>query len=431
MIKILLTGQCSLHKGRMEFGNIGNFYIMEPFVRYLHKTFPDAQISTTFQMSDSFCKRERVSCLPIDLYYDFDSSNNLDVAELELEISINYQKNKNLSKSTPYIDAVLNSDLVIDFSGDIWGENANMIGRDRFFVGLIKNEVAQRLGVKTVMLAGSPGPFSDEKARLAALSVYANMDLVTNRDPVSTDLLNNTWGFDTSNTKTLACPAFLFNPSKNFKRPEIFSKEKPVVGFIVCGWNFSRGPYNKENRSDVEFKDFADHINHLTKELKAQVCLISHSNGFDPEDSTFSLKHGVDFNLTKDLFSYLKKTNSSDNVILFKEVLSAWDTKALIGHLDMLVSGRIHGAVAGLSQSIPTVMFDYNHGPKTHKVQGFARVVELEEFVTKASDIDYTKTIISKCFNERVFYKNQLDRIIPKVKNLAEENFRLLENLLT
>ena len=57
-MKILIIGQTSLHWGRMEFGNIGNYYIIEPFVREIHKNFPNATINTTLQMSDRFCKDE-------------------------------------------------------------------------------------------------------------------------------------------------------------------------------------------------------------------------------------------------------------------------------------------------------------------------------------------------------------------------------------
>ena len=31
---ILLTGQCSLHNARMEFGNLGNFYIIQPMLSW-------------------------------------------------------------------------------------------------------------------------------------------------------------------------------------------------------------------------------------------------------------------------------------------------------------------------------------------------------------------------------------------------------------
>lgn len=47
MARILIIGQCTLHWGRMEFGNIGNFYIIEPFFEELRRVFPSAQIATT------------------------------------------------------------------------------------------------------------------------------------------------------------------------------------------------------------------------------------------------------------------------------------------------------------------------------------------------------------------------------------------------
>ena len=36
-MRILITGQCTLHWGRMEYGNLGNYAIIEPFVRELHR----------------------------------------------------------------------------------------------------------------------------------------------------------------------------------------------------------------------------------------------------------------------------------------------------------------------------------------------------------------------------------------------------------
>ena len=35
----------------------------ETTVRELHRVFPDAELVTTFQMTEAFCKRERISCL--------------------------------------------------------------------------------------------------------------------------------------------------------------------------------------------------------------------------------------------------------------------------------------------------------------------------------------------------------------------------------
>ena len=53
--------------------------------------------------------------------------------------------------------------MVIDFSGDIWGDNADFLGDDRFYVGLVKDRVAQIFAKKTAMIAGSPGHLAKVK----------------------------------------------------------------------------------------------------------------------------------------------------------------------------------------------------------------------------------------------------------------------------
>ena len=162
-MNILLIGQCTLHWGRMEFGNIGNFYIMEPMIRQLHDKFGEnVSIKTTFQMSDDFCKKENIEVLPMELFYSW-TENDLTIALEELAIAELYKKTGVFYKTTSYIDEVLKADLVIDFSGDIWGDNANFLGENRFLVGLIKDRIPQLLGKKTAMIAGSPGPFANKE----------------------------------------------------------------------------------------------------------------------------------------------------------------------------------------------------------------------------------------------------------------------------
>ncbi len=70
--KILVTGLCTLHWGRLEFGNIGNYYIVEPLFRLLHKHFPNYEVLTTFQMTEEFSRKEKVQVLPMEIYYNWD-----------------------------------------------------------------------------------------------------------------------------------------------------------------------------------------------------------------------------------------------------------------------------------------------------------------------------------------------------------------------
>lgn len=433
-MNILLMGQCTLHWGRMEFGNIGNYYIIEPFIRELNTVFPNARIRTTFQMSQDFCKRENIEILPIDTYYSWEKDNT-DIAFKELALAYIYSSTGNLVERTNYIENVLWADLVIDYSGDIWGDNADLLGENRFLVGLCKDRVAQLLGKPTVMLAGSPGPFNNLETKEFAKEVYKNFSRVTNRESISHDILEKE-GFDLSKTKDLACPAFLFEGAKDINIKNIFAKngididKGPIVGFILCGWNFTEGPFDKKDRDDSEYIKFVEAIEYINKELKGKVVLISHSNGFPIPPEKFELLHGRDYKIIKQLQKVIEHRGVADNVYCIDEVYDVWTTKAIIGSFDMLVSGRVHGAVAGLSQNIPTVLIDYGHEPKAHKIKGFAKVANVDEYVADPNgDKDIIQKIV-KCWNKRELIKINLNRHIPNVKKMAFENFKILSEIV-
>src|SRR5690606_9693600 len=88
-----------------------------------------------------------------------------------------------------------------------------------------------------------------------------------------------------------------------------------------------------------------------------------------------------DYSVSKQLEQVLETRGISKDFEMIERVNNTWETKAIIKNLDMLVSGRIHGAVAGLSQLVPTVIIDYGHPPKAHKLKGFAIEAGAEEFI--------------------------------------------------
>jgi colanic acid/amylovoran biosynthesis protein len=420
----------------MEFGNIGNYYIIEPFVRELHNNFPGANIKTTLQMSERFCEDEKVEVVPMELYYDLANDTNLDLAKKEIRLVEEFLENGEFTETTPYIDEVLNADIVIDFSGDIWGDNANFLGKDRFEVGLYKDLVAQRLGKPTFMLAGSPGPFNDERTKELAKNVFKGFTAVTNREPISSKVLKEE-GFDISNVRDLACPAFLFEPANAenidelIKKEDVISEDKPTVGFIVCGWNFLEGPFDKWPRDDSDYEVFAKAVEFITNSLGARVCLMSHSNGFPIPPAEFKLTHGRDYPIIKQLQEVLNDRGIAKDVFALDGVYDTWTTKAIISNFDMLVSGRVHAAVAGFSQCVPTVVIDYGHEPKAHKLLGFATVAGQEKYVSDPAKESDLINKIKDCWENRELVKKDLEEKVPVVKEQARENFRLIKKLVS
>ena len=391
---VLVIGQCTLHWGRMEFGNIGNYYIAEPMFRELHRVFPGAVIKTTFQMSSGFCDREKVSCIPMDAYYGW-HPDDLAKAKREYEAAKQFYETGLLEFHTPFIDECMSSDVVVDFSGDMWGKNTDLAGPNRFMVGLLKDRTAQLLGKPTAMIAGSPGPFNEDESLSFAHEVFDHFDYISNRDPISRAVLQK-YGFNVDKVVDRTCPAFLFEPAEDslvehlLNNTFLSNRTRPTIGFILCGWNMLRGPFNRTDWRDEEFSAYVDAIRTFVKKNDVNVCLLSHSNGFEIPPKTFALTKGRDYPLVERLYRLLQQSDVAGHVELLDGVYPAKETKAIIRRFDMLVSGRVHGAVAGLSQNVPTVIIDYGHEPKAHKLRGFATVAGVSQYVAepgKESDL--------------------------------------------
>ena len=429
MKRILVIGQCTLHWGRMEFGNIGNYYIVEPLFRELHRVFPHAEIVTTMQMTKEFQERENIQVLPMDMYYAW-HDKDLEIAQKEYEIAKKYNQTGIIKETTPFIDEVLKSDLVIDFSGDMWGENADLAGKNRFYTGLLKNRTVQFLNKKNVLFLASPGPF-DSKMSDFAKEVYANFDLVTLREPISMELLKQ-WGFDTSKTVNCACQSVLFEKATDAEiKPYLTFTEKniPIIGFTVCGWNMLEGPFNRNDFSDKEFENFIKIIEFCCKNLKAKVCLFSHSNGFNlPPD--FRLIHGRDYALIKRIYDLIQNKDFKENVFLLDKIYLPKTIKGIISKLDMLISGRVHGAIAGLSSCVPTVIIDYGHEPKAHKLQGFAKLYNVENYIASPKSLDDMRKKIYNCYTNRKIIKSELEMQVEKVKLLSQSAAELLKEVM-
>ena len=429
--QIFIMGQCTMHWGRMEFGNVGNYYIVEPMFKEIRKNFPSAKIVTTMQFSNGFCQRFRIDTVPMELYYDFDSDCNLSNALREFE-SV---KNGN-NFSSPYIEQIKKSDFVIDFSGDIWGDNADFLGKDRFVTGCYKDLTAQLLK-PTVMIAGSPGPFDSYKNITLAKQAYSGFAFVTNREPISTQLLDKQ-GFDISKTYNFPCPSFLFEKSESEDVNAFFTEMRKnnnnqlIIGFILCGWNFSRGPFNAWPRDDEEYSVFKELITHIIEKYKSRIILLSHSNGFDTPPAPFCLKHGRDYPIMQQFRKMFDGTKYDSYITLLDDIYLPCKTKEIISHFDILISGRMHGAVAGLSQSVPTVIIDYGHEPKAHKLIGFAEVVcdnKSQEIITSPNDIDEIINKVDSIIDNRKTWQSFLIERNKVISKKSREQFSQLTTL--
>ncbi|MFD0933343.1 polysaccharide pyruvyl transferase family protein [Psychroflexus salinarum] len=426
-MKIFVIGQTTMEMYRIEYGNIGNYYILEPFFRKLHEYFPNSIIKTTLQLTDRFCKAEKVSSVPMELYYDLNSAQNEKDVDEEVSLAKKIKQGAEIEEDslTPYLRQVLESDLVIDFSGDIWGENASLLKKDRFIVGVKKNQVAQELGKFTAFIASSPGPFDVDDNFELAKQVFENFNFVGNRESESLKVLEN-FNINTEKVGSYACPAFLFEPEtlKSVVKERYFLEDKKTLGFILCGFNFEEGPHNKWPREASDYSKFVELVsNFLTKNPDYQVIFMSHANGFKLPPTPFVQIPGSDFKHAKMMFDLLSKKGFKNQIKLLDEILSQHQTKGFIANFDLLISGRIHGAVAGFSQNIPTMVLDYGHDPKAHKTLGFVKNIGSEAYFCDPNDLKVMKTKLDELNLSRLEESYRLDTANKFVKDKIDKMF--------
>lgn len=432
-MRILVTGLCTLHWGRLQFGNIGNYYIIEPLFRELHRVFPQSEITTTFQMTEEFIANEKIEVLPMEWYYAW-REDEIELAQQEYEAML-----EDREINTPYIDYVKKCDLIINVSGDMWGDNAEHVGHGRFLVDLYKMGIAQMLGKKTVLFGGTPGPFSEESTKRFATEIFNRFDLVVNREPVSSKNLQD-WGFCVDKVKDFACPAFLYQPvlteEEGTEIKKLFQEikpERPLVGFTIGGFNMPVGPYDIWPREEWQYTNFAEAVEYIVNDLQAQVILISHTNGFHLPPN-FELINGRDYPILNQLYEIVKKRGNIKNLdyvtCIHKPYLPKM-IKSIIGKFDFMITGRVHASVAAISQCVPTVFITYEKSfiPST-KMYGFASLSGVGELVSEPGNKEELLNKIAYGFQNRVEIKKRLEQRIPEVKQLAKDAFDEMECLL-
>jgi len=431
--KIFIGGLTSSTLGGMEFHNLGNYIILEPFIHYLKKEFPHAVIHTSLQISDQFCKKYGVTSLRHQRFWTYGKLTACETTKDIIKVAVwkivkmLFKKNwDHLLNSSPLLMELKNSNLVIDFSCDIFGDNASI---RKFLEDCAEISIAKILGKPVAMLIGSPGPFKRKWRQILGKFILNRVDLITNREPISTELMRK-YGVLNPNMFSTACPGFLFKtPDKNVavsilkNEGLVFNDNKHLMGLIICGWNMPIAPYSRLPRENWELKPFVDLIKYLVMTLNVRVLLFPHQNGTDDQGN---LMRGNDHAIIDQIYSLINDSGVEKGVKRLKGLYNAIESKGIIGQCSMLISGRIHGAVSGLSQCIPTVILDYGHEPKAHKLKGFALNVGLEKYVANPSNSQDMIAKVSEVWENRDEIHSFLCKRIPEVQELALSNFKML-----
>jgi len=431
MKKILIIG--FLEEAKSQLGNVAVF---ASIIKTLKCYIPDVEISTDVRLADNFCKNYgSVNVLHTRALPRYDSIRKLFVSLFNLlrvylwkffksflYLDINFLiKGKELKR---FID----SDIVLDFNGDIFP--SDMHNPVRLLAHVLDVSTIRQLEIPVVEFASSPGPFNTWFTRLISRLVFNNINVFTNREPVSSELLKKI-GVNKIPIVNTACPAFLFKAEPIEKAREILLKEnidinkKPLIGITLCGYNlFSQRTWGKpKNFNDLSF--FIPTLKYLLDDLDANVFLLPHVYRTNPYTYTHEFINGPDYDICFRLFELVGGEKYKGRLKLIEGKYEASEAKSIIGQCDMYISGRLHAGVAALSQAVPTVLVAYGH-----KHKGFARLLNQEEYVYEDKNPNELKSLVENAWKNRRQIKKRLGDRIVFVKELANLNFIIIKDII-
>ena len=185
------------------------------------------------------------------------------------------------------------------------------------------------------------------------------------------------------------------------------------------------GPYDMWPRDPEQYRVFLNVAEYIINELKADIMIFSHTNGFELPPQ-FKLINGRDFMILNQFYKLLvdRNQNYREHVILVDEPLLPCNIKKIIGRLDMLITGRVHASVAATSQCVPTVYMEYNQNViYSDKMYGFSSQIGMEKYVSTPGNFNDLAAIITDCYDNIDLVRRQLEEKIPVIKKQAEDIF--------
>lgn len=308
----------------------------------------------------------------------------------------------------PIIQEYLSSDLILDLSGDSFGDSKGGISiytdSNILFALSLKKPVA--------IYSQSIGPFKI----MPFLSKYClnHSDLLIVREDITRNFLIKL-GIKVPIYLTADC-AFLLNSSSCERIRDIFLKEgicdiiKPLVG-ISANSMFD----DKNGRYAQTIAKFIDYI---VEQYKVHVLFIPHvisrRIGGKRDDRTIGMK----------IYELAK---NKENIKIINGDYSPEDLKGIIATCDIFLGGRMHANIASISRCVPTISTAWSH-----KYYGIMQTMGLEKYVCnyKTMTFEELKFKFDDLWYNRELIRNDLSVLVEEQKRLALYSADLVKDLI-
>jgi len=319
---------------------------------------------------------------------------------------------------SPLIRRALNSfhevDAVLSTGGDIFSSTYGDLARH-----LAPLRVATSFGKPMFLVGQSIGPFENQDEKKALVKTMKHIQLITVRESLSFKYLQD-MKLKSARIELTADPAFCLEPDmENVEKISKFyniPREKTLVGVAP-----SQGiSYYSRTRYEYHLDALRKLLQFLIEKLDCHVILIPHVH-----------LGSVTFDDRVICELLYRKLGFPENVTVISLTHSAEEIRAIIGTFDLMITERMHAAIASLSQNVPTFVVGYSVKAKgiLGDIVGFS---SLDDYLISVKEMNQER------LRERV--KNLLERrsevtkilvkVMPKIKERAKRNFTLIMEAL-
>jgi len=326
------------------------------------------------------------------------------------------------NSQTPDYQSVVNSlrsaSVVIASGGDVFSSDYSGLQRH-----LQPLEIALDAGVPVVFLAQSIGPFKRKEEADAWVKVARRSKLVTVREQISYDYVTKDLGLPKELVKHTADPAFLLNPLPAQAVSRLLASsgitgDRPKIA-IGVSQGISR---YADCNYDQHLKAWYAVVEMLLNELDAEVLLVPHVQEISPSNNDKILASNL-----------LRLLDFNPRVHIAGADHTASEFKGLIAGCDIVISERMHAAIAGLSSGVCTVAVGYSikaEGIMTNLLGKESLhnglLIPIQQFL----DADAACAAIRTAWGRREEVSSQLKAVLPKVKQDSASNFDMISAIL-
>jgi len=306
------------------------------------------------------------------------------------------------------------SDAVLSSGGDIFSSTYRDLPRH-----LTQLQAAASFRKPIILVGHSIGPFENEKEKKAFTKTMEYVQLVTVRESLSLKYLQS-MKLESTKIELTADPAFCLEPDME-KVEKIFKiynipREKTLVGVAP-----SQGiAYYSRTSYQSHFNALGKLIGFLTEKLGCHVILIPHVH-----ESSVTNDDRVICELL------YRKLGFPEDVTMISLTHSAEEIRAIISTFDLMIAERMHAAIASLSQNVPTFVISYS--VKAEGILGDIFGFDfLEDYMisVKKMDEEKLKECVKNLLDRRSEVAKYLSKVMPRIKENARRNFKLIMEVL-